>query len=100
MLVVSELGEACEAYRKGKYADLEAFEKAKLDAAHYRPSEATGEDAGPFLIYVKDSFEDEIADSIIRLLDLSGFMGIDIDKHIELKMKYNAGRPYKHGKLC
>jgi NTP pyrophosphatase (non-canonical NTP hydrolase) len=47
---------------------------------------------------VKSSFEDEIADVAIRLFDLCGGMGIDLEKHIEMKMKYNSLRPYKHGK--
>jgi hypothetical protein len=29
---------------------------------------------------------------------LCGGMGIDLEKHIELKMKYNSMRGYKHGK--
>jgi NTP pyrophosphatase (non-canonical NTP hydrolase) len=49
---------------------------------------------------IKDSFEDEIADCIIRLLDLCGFMGINIEKHIQLKMWFNEFREYKHGKIC
>jgi NTP pyrophosphatase (non-canonical NTP hydrolase) len=47
---------------------------------------------------VKDTFEDEIADTVIRLLDLSEGLGIDIEKHIRLKLEYNKTRPHKHGK--
>ena len=47
---------------------------------------------------VKDTFEDEIADTFIRLLDISGFLEIDIERHIEYKMKYNKAREFKHGK--
>jgi hypothetical protein len=36
--------------------------------------------------------------AIIRILDICGSRGIDIDKHIELKMKYNATRERMHGK--
>ena len=46
----------------------------------------------------QDTFEDEIADSFIRLFDLCGGLGIDIEKHIELKLKYNSTREFKHGK--
>lgn len=35
---------------------------------------------------------------MIRLFDLCGYMDIDIEKHIDLKLKYNQGRPNKHGK--
>jgi NTP pyrophosphatase (non-canonical NTP hydrolase) len=64
MLIVSELGEACEARRKG---DI-------------------------------NNFNEEIADTIIRLLDLCGFLELDIEKEIEKKMKINEARPKKHGK--
>jgi NTP pyrophosphatase (non-canonical NTP hydrolase) len=47
---------------------------------------------------VKSSFEDEVADVAIRLFDLCGGLKIDLEKHIELKMKYNSLRGYKHGK--
>jgi len=47
---------------------------------------------------VKNSFEDEMADIIIRVMDLCGAMNINIDWHIEQKMKYNLLRPYKHNK--
>lgn len=92
MLITSELGEALEADRKGYYAKMEDFEKffnsdiskqIKIDA---------------FKTYIKDSFEDEIADTFIRLFDICGYMGIDIDKHIQYKMWYNTTRPYKHNK--
>ena len=84
MLVVSELGEAIEADRKCKHANLEAYELA--------PTEIS------FKTYIKDTFEDEIADTFIRLFDLCGLYGIDIEKHIETKLAYNRTRGYKHGK--
>ena len=40
-------------------------------------------------------FPSEIADTIIRLLDLSGYQGIDIEKEISLKMEYNKTREYR-----
>ncbi len=95
MLIVSELGEAMEAYRNDKYADLEFFNKLLNEPINRRPLVTE-----IFEKFVKDSFEDELADAIIRLLDLCGYMGIDIDTHIELKMKYNESRPYKHNKIC
>lgn len=89
MLVVSELAEALEADRKNRYAsdmptvllhsDLDTFPEI-------------------FKGNVKDTFEDEIADTFIRLFDLVGAYNIDIDKHIELKMKYNQTREKMHGK--
>lgn len=40
----------------------------------------------------------ELADAVIRIADLCGHLGIDLNAAIELKMAYNEGRPYKHGK--
>lgn len=40
----------------------------------------------------------ELADAVIRIADLCGHMGIDLDAVIALKMEYNATRPFKHGK--
>ena len=43
--------------------------------------------------------EEELADIIIRALDLSRRLGIDIQRAVEEKHNYNKTRPYKHGKL-
>lgn len=45
-----------------------------------------------------DNFEEEIADVFIRLGDLCGGLGIDIESRIKEKMQKNKDRPYKHGK--
>jgi len=150
MLVVSELGEALESHRKGKHGKLNIFLSLKEDDFNRW-----------FESIIKDTFEDELADVIIRLCDMIGYLEIDIDdseysgslmcaenigeclfdfvkmisgldhviryelkeiqsiafldlirqieffcemnnidleKHIELKMIYNATREYKHGK--
>ena len=157
MLAFGELHEGIEADRIGKWAKLtpEQIEELRgLEGAAY---------AQAFLWMVKDTVEDEIADAVIRLLDLLGYLldgrdlpawqvscfdsvygedgippmltdalipivatlcdadancdtingilyalkslenlcdhlGIDLMKHIELKMKYNATRPALHGK--
>ena len=46
------------------------------------------------------NFREEIADSFIRLLDLCGGLGIDIEEEIYKKSLRNKQRPYKHGKIC
>lgn len=85
MLCVSELSEALEADRKGKHAN---------------PFNSIGSEdfKGKFEQNFKDTFEDELADAIIRILDLCGYLKIDIEGHIQLKMKYNEMRENKHGK--
>ena len=45
-----------------------------------------------------ENFKEEIADVYIRLGDLCGHLGIDIEKEIIKKMEFNKTRPYKHGK--
>ncbi|MDD3467881.1 MAG: hypothetical protein PHE67_12095 [Campylobacterales bacterium] len=69
MLISSELGEAIEAMRHQNYG-----------------------------LEIKDTFEDEIADVFIRLSDLCGELGIDIEKQIAWKMSFNKSREQKHGK--
>jgi hypothetical protein len=97
MLVCSELGEATEAMRNDKYfhGDEEFIkEMLKIKENQLNPSQYLGS----YQTHFKDTFEDEIADSIIRLLDLCEKMNIDIEKFIELKLLYNKERPEKHGK--
>lgn len=96
MLITSELGEAMEAHRKGKFAKLERLE-FKLS----QNSELAYEKhfSAKFEMHVKDTFEDEIADAVIRLLDLSAGLGIDLEKHINAKVNFNKTRERLHGKL-
>lgn len=98
MLCVSELSEALEADRKDRRARLDSFQRKQK---FRNPDSEIPEERSfqaDFEICVKDTFEDEIADAVIRLLDLCAYQGIDIEKHIELKMRYNAMRSYKHEK--
>lgn len=102
MLIVSELAEAQEALRKNQYADpfaadilKHSLELEKIDEEFVLNKEEWKE---KFQSTIKSSFEDEIADVAIRLFDLCGGLNIDLEKHIELKMKYNSLRAYKHGK--
>jgi NTP pyrophosphatase (non-canonical NTP hydrolase) len=90
MLIVSELGEACEALREGKRFFGQAAEVVRSVCDL------------PVVIFegaVKDTFEDELADVLIRTLDLMYSLGIDIDFHVREKMRYNEGRPHRPGKL-
>jgi NTP pyrophosphatase (non-canonical NTP hydrolase) len=47
-----------------------------------------------------DNFREELADAFIRLMDLCGGLGIDIEGEIAKKSLKNKNRPYKHGKVC
>lgn len=68
MLIVSELGEALEAHRCGRFARLAKYEQ---EISINVPLDYT------FERMIKDTFEDEIADVFIRLFDLCGYLGID-----------------------
>lgn len=46
------------------------------------------------------NFKEELADTFIRLMDLCGGLGIDIQAEVLAKCEKNKQRPYKHGKIC
>jgi len=94
MLIVSEVAEAMEADRKSKHADIRRC-LFNCESQQVHGDLLTFKDS--FEISIKDTFEDEIADIAIRLFDLCGAFKIDIEKHIDLKLKYNSLREYKHG---
>lgn len=103
MLIVSELAEAQEALRKNQFADEDVCKGLAHDIELQQTDEEFKMDIPVwktlFEEKVKSTFEDEIADVAIRLFDLCGGLNIDLEKHIQLKMKYNSMRGYKHGKL-
>jgi NTP pyrophosphatase (non-canonical NTP hydrolase) len=45
----------------------------------------------------KEEFAKELADIAIRLLDVSGYLDIDLEKEIVEKNEFNATRGYRHG---
>ncbi|MCV9884721.1 MazG nucleotide pyrophosphohydrolase domain-containing protein [Metabacillus halosaccharovorans] len=44
-----------------------------------------------------ENFTEELADVCIRIFDLCGSKGIDLEKAILQKMERNKKRPYRHG---
>jgi NTP pyrophosphatase (non-canonical NTP hydrolase) len=94
MLIVSEVSEAMEADRKGRYADWRdeqppIIHAQQLDDEMYKEV---------FERAVKNTIEDELADTVIRILDLAYSRGIDLEWHIVAKMRYNSLREHMHGK--
>ena len=69
-LMMSEMGEAINADRKGWHADTKRFEKV-MAMRCISPRVAFEEK-------IKDSVEDEIADIVIRLLDFAGLKGYEL----------------------
>lgn len=71
-LMHSELSEALEAMRKG-------------DPASQKIPGFT-------------NLEEELADTVIRIMDFNTEHGLDVGNAIIAKLAYNRSRPYKHGK--
>ena len=97
MLIVSELSEALEAERRGRDAcKFPAHpEKMLLDNIGCIEDEKWKHH---FELYIKDTIQDEIADALLRIMDMCGRYKIDIDTHVAIKSYYNSLREQKHGK--
>ena len=98
-LIHSKVSEALEADRKNHYCKIPTAMLAGLADKYHGTSFYNDEKSSEhFEKSVKNTFEDELADVVIRVLDLCAFKGIDIERHIKAKMRYNSGRAHKHGK--
>ncbi len=75
-LVISELMEAVEAERNGKHTDQSLIPHFKKPD-EYRDTGIGFK--GYFEMYVKDTVEDELADAVIRILDLAGAHNINMN---------------------
>lgn len=103
-LIHSEVSEALEADRKEVYASTNLRTKPEwwIEAlADKNFSQSLNNDSifkAQFENLVKDTFEDELADIMIRVMDLAAFKGIDLESHVKSKIRYNSLREHKHGK--
>ena len=95
MLVVSELTEALEADRDKKWCKQggEAQSNLGLDL-NGQPKYFEQQ----YNTYIRGSVEEELADALIRIFDIAGIYNIDLDFHVQTKMKYNENRPFLHGR--
>lgn len=96
MLVTSELGKAMEAHRQGRFAELknfnEALSKSRIinnDPTYTGTITPEAAYAAHFKRWMKGTFEAEITNALILLLDLSAGLGIDLEKHINAKIRYD-----------
>ncbi|KAB8156172.1 hypothetical protein EZY14_002835 [Kordia sp. TARA_039_SRF] len=99
-LVHSEVSEALEADRNDKYCELDS-EHWIVDGKTLREDLNIEDDVqfqAVFKMSCKDTFEDELADVMIRVMDLAAYKGIDLETHIKAKFRYNKSREHKHGK--
>lgn len=77
----SELSEALEEFRNG----------CGCEQVDYEGGLRGTETAEPVGIPI------ELADVIIRIADLCGHYGIDLEEALKQKMEYNKSRAYRHG---
>ncbi len=90
-LLATELAEAAEWCLEGEVSDQTEYEKYIVGSIH---GGTTIQNPNP----KPEGFASELADIIIRLGDMSGDLGIDLDYEINRKLAFNATRAYKHGK--
>ena len=82
VLAITEIAEAIEADRKNIHADAERFERILRNSRIIQGlDESVSKETSykvHFMECVKDSVEDEMADIVIRLLDLAGLRNIEV----------------------
>jgi NTP pyrophosphatase (non-canonical NTP hydrolase) len=96
----SELSEALEEYRNGReptdcYYVCNKCEKGPcaLNSEHG----ADEYDCTPTPSEKPEGIPAELADVVIRIADMCGLYGIDLEEAIREKMEYNKSRPMRHG---
>ena len=91
-LIHSEVSEALEADRNNSYVETRV---TVSDIANEK-------DDWQFNTWyknlIKGTFEEEMADIVIRVMDMCAFKGIDLESNIKAKMRYNSTREKYHGK--
>ena len=81
MLVITEVAEAVNADRKGKHvpdSNKDAFLRNNALQSKYMPEVFKRN----FETFIKDSVEDELADVVIRVLDMAGNHNVNLDEGI------------------
>lgn len=102
MLISSEVGEAAEAVRKGRFVKDDdvamVYDRMSELTLPMDDSQADLMFADAFRERIRGTVEEELADVIIRVLDLAGAMlGGRIGNIVAMKMAYNSTRPIRHG---
>lgn len=89
-LIHAELSEALEELRNG-HLPKEIYFKTVTESLE--PQIMGGSMSGE----KPEGFPIEIADVIIRILDMCAYLEVDIEEAIKIKMEYNKTRAYRHG---
>lgn len=90
-LIITEVGELYEAHRDGYAPGNHLFQHrgGVVNSQPYDDEFASGKPVG---------IPSELADIVIRVANMAGEYGIDLERAIDEKMEYNAGRPRMHGR--
>lgn len=92
MLIVTELAEAMESYR---CIDPQFLMTLKYPIS---PKELTSPEQLKDSLNKMENFQEELADALIRLVDLMSALHIDIEDVMSKKMAINELREHRHGK--
>jgi len=93
MRIVTEISKAVEAHRKNRFALWDLYSRS-VEIQEFPPFE----EKAAFSHYIKDTFEDKIAGTFIKLFELYGYLWVDrdiieIDEPRELRIANNKNIP-------
>ena len=78
MLILTEIAEAVNADRKNQHADVAKFKEWQGNSTPLSEETRTRRFNEDFETFIKNTVEDELADVVIRCLDLAALRGIDL----------------------
>lgn len=88
----TELSEALEEFRKGHQPS-----NTRYDCKAQKSTVDCDSDCGSCDFGKPQGIPSELADVCIRIFDMAGLYGIDLDQAIAEKMNFNRNRPFRHG---
>ena len=89
-LIQSEISEAVHAIQRGKQTPPFSLDFVNQNSVNFPKF---------FDDHLKNLFPVELEYSVIRIADLCGVLGIDLERYIELVLKRNESRPPLHDKI-
>jgi len=103
-LITTEVAEAIEDVRDGRSASRRTIEGVPVTfiGGSWVEERHAGMQGAPrrwasTIVPKPEGLPSELADVIIRALDLCSLLGIKIDDEIDAKLDYNATRGHRHG---
>ena len=99
VMVHAEISEAVEEWRGGNPLVYGTCALAEEDCQYFAICDRVGQPGaegadGPCK---PEGIAVELADVLLRTLDLMAALGVDVDAVVMAKHKYNLGREYRHG---